>query len=213
MSPLFDYEDLSFAGGPDVPLPSFLRDDDRADVPGPSDVGLMFQPTGPYYRDVRVAQPAHSAPAVPGHPYAEPARHSSPARDWDPLFDPWPLPAQPGAAELSSDHPSGPLPLTPGTDRAAIGSGSEYDVTLTGALGSADLGFRAGWWFSLGPSVARPISTRDALRAHPTLGGPIVQVVCWWMREHPTDPRALDIATELAFAVGELSRGASRSLR
>jgi hypothetical protein len=205
MSPLFDDHDWSRTSVPDVPLPSFLRDD-RSDAPGPSDVSLTFQSQGPSYRDIT---PTTSAPGSA----PEPASYRSPAADWDPLVDPWPLPTQAGVDALSSEHPSGPLPRTLGDYEPTMDTGSDYDVTLNGALGYADLGFRAGQWFSLVGSVPRPISTGDALRARPELGGPIVQVACWWMREHPTDPRALDIATELAFAVGEFSREASRSLR
>jgi hypothetical protein len=301
MSPLFDNEDWSRSGGPDVPLPSFLRDD-PADIPGPADVSFAFQVQGPSYNRIappsRAARSEHpaghtyampatrtphrfpagadvgpayqdavdSAPAYPGSTYpaatytapaytaptyagpsyagpsyAEP-HHAEPAYGepfapagpgldapassvWDPLFDPWPppgslstsdagwpLPGQPAWDQLPSDHPSGPLPRTPSADWSAVPP-DDYDVTLPGALGYVELGFHGGRWFSLGGVDPRPISTRDALRAHPELGGPIVQVVCWWMRENATDPRALDLATELALAVGELSREAAGLVR
>jgi hypothetical protein len=359
MSPLFDNDDWSRTGSPDVPLPSFLRDD-PPEVPGPSDLALTFQSRGPSFRDIapttRAGRPAYSAspaaappyrasaPAAPAYdpysvsaapapaglaydprpaapspaapapaydprpapapaapaapapvydprpapaapaapapaapaqaydshfapapaaraapaydpysvsaapapaydPYPAPAAaataaaapahdpHPAPtdqASDWDPLFDPWPdldqsvsgqpLPAQPGRAELPSEHPSGPLPRPTGFyggDTSFDGgvAGTDFDVTLPGALGYADLGFRGGHWFSLGGSLPRRISTRDAVRAYPELGGAIVQVACLWMREHPADPRALDVATELALAVGELARESCRSVR
>jgi len=284
MSRLFDDDDWPVPAGPDVPVPSFLRDD-SAGLRGPSDLSLTFQSRGPCFEGVtrttwssQAADPAYrpepaytpesayrpeaayrpesahrpepsydpepaytSEPAYrpepsydpePGYPpehsfgrAPEPGgvRSSPPA--WDPLFDPWPpvdhtapvavaqapraLPTQPWAAELASEHPSGPLPRTPPPSGFTADAGpSAYDVTLTGALGYADLGFRDGRWYALG-SRPRSVSTRDALRAHPELGGPIVQVVCWWMRQNPCDARALDAATELAFAVAEVARQAS----
>jgi hypothetical protein len=232
MSPLFDDEDWPLSGGPDAPLPSFLRRD-PVDLPGPSDIGLTFQSRGPTFQGI--ATTTWSSPSGYGSS-REPAVELASHTEWDPLFDPWPpatqpasqpasrqsapargLPAQPGLDELGSEHPSGPLPRTPAPAEFSAEFSAEdvsaYDVTLAGALGYADLGFREGQWFVVGGSAPRPVSTRDAIRAHPELGGPIVQVGCWWMRENPHDPRALDVATELAFAVTELAREASRGVR
>jgi hypothetical protein len=169
------------------------------------------------------------------------ASSAADADEWDPLFDPWPssrqLPSLPDADRpdvagmlsvrqqsvvLPDSHPSGPIygvlePLAPhdGSAGAPAYDGSAasaaYDVTLAGALGYSDLGFRDGHWFSLGGPTPRQLSTRDALQGHRYLAGPIVQVVCWWMREHPHEPRALDLATELALAVSELVREQDRS--
>jgi hypothetical protein len=227
----------------DIPGPSDVRLTFEPQGPTYHDVARETWPSQPTYSAATspayssayappsgygYALPAAPAPAYPGSPasfstYADHAPDPAPSPEWDPLFDPWPapgearsgspggsetgwpLPVQSGRDQLPPEHPSGPLPRTPDP--------SDYDVTLTGALGYADLGFRDGQWFSLGGVEPRPISTRDALRAHPALGGPIVQVVCWWMRENPLNPRALDIATELALAVGELSREAARLVR
>jgi hypothetical protein len=269
MSPLFDNEDWSRSGGPDVQLPSFLRDD-LTDIPGPSDVSLTYQGRGPNHQLVAQttwsaqpqwpAEPSYATsyatePSYAPHPsYGTPSSYAakqsygsdfdSPqvypdpaggpaASAWDPLFDPWPPPAdspgsfdsagseqgwplpwQPGRAELPPEHPSGPLPRTPAApEYNPFGEPSHFDVTLNGDLGYADLGFAHGRWFSLGGIEPRMISARDALRSHPRLGGAIVQVMCLWMRENPNDPRALDMATELAFAVGEIAREAARLTR
>jgi hypothetical protein len=190
----------------------------------PAPMAAPYEPPEPYgersYGEPSYGEHAYGEPAYGESSYGQPTEVAG-SSSWDPLFDPWPapggpasavepdwsLPMQPGWDELPSDHPSGPLPRTPAGPDPMV---EDYEVTLTGALGYADLGFRAGQWYSLGGTVPRPISTRDALRAHPDLGGPIVQVVCLWMRENAHDPRALDLATELAFAVGELSREAAR---
>lgn len=112
------------------------------------------------------------------------------------------------------EHPSGPLPQA-GTwppqgevpDSPARLTGPQiseaYDVTLTGALGLVELGFRGGFWYSITDSYARPVTVAVAMRTHPQLCGQITQLVCWWMRQHPMSDRALDLATELAMAVSE----------
>jgi hypothetical protein len=82
-----------------------------------------------------------------------------------------------------------------------------YDVVLPDALGHPMLAFRDGYWYRFGPeSGPKPLNTRAAIFRYPEAAGSIVQVVCWWMREHRYEARALDLATELALAVGELAR-------
>lgn len=81
-----------------------------------------------------------------------------------------------------------------------------YNVVLPDALGNPLLGFRDGRWFFLASGSATPLTVHAALKRHPDAAGTIVQVICWWMREHHRNERALDLATELALAVGELTR-------
>ncbi|WP_406284826.1 hypothetical protein [Embleya sp. NBC_00896] len=82
-----------------------------------------------------------------------------------------------------------------------------YDVVLPDALGHPVLGFRDGYWFRLGQDgPPRPLCARTAIIGHPESAGPIVQVMCWWMREHHDHPQAMDLGTELAMTVGEMSR-------
>lgn len=118
------------------------------------------------------------------------------------------------------EHPSGPLPQA-GTwppqgevpDSPARLTGPQiseaYDVTLAGALGLVELGFRGGLWYSITDSHARPVTVAQAMRAHPQLSGQITQLVCWWMRQHPMSDRALDLATELALAVSEVAHSST----
>jgi hypothetical protein len=130
--------------------------------------------------------------------------------------------------DLSLQHPSGPLPRTglwppapvvpetpaelthPAPDEVPA---SVYDVSLTGPLGTVDLGFTGGHWYSLAGDESRPVTTGEAVRSHPELAGQIIQVVCWWMREHPKTDRALDLATELALAVSEVVRERTGAMR
>ncbi|HEX3828828.1 MAG TPA: hypothetical protein VHV82_16315 [Sporichthyaceae bacterium] len=155
------------------------------------------------------------------------AEHTQPIELWATLAEPLdeqrtqpvdlsalfrPEPDRPG------DHPSGPLPAagvwppvaavpdSPAGWLDAAGS-ADYDATLAGPLGSPELGFRGGKWYSLLASSARPVSTFDALRSHPLLAGQITQLVCWWIRRNPMSDRALDLASELAIGVAELARG------
>lgn len=128
--------------------------------------------------------------------------------------------------DLALEHPSGPLPrhgqwppASPVPDTPAGLSAppefapprpapdSAYDVTLTGPLGTADLGFTGGRWYSIAGDEARPVGVGDAVWSHPELAGQIVQVACWWMRENPKADRALDLATEIAMAVSDAVRG------
>jgi hypothetical protein len=235
-----------------------------------------------YLAAVEALRPSEETGAVDAD-LAEPA---GPAKEWDPLTDPWPLgrpgaslettlleaaarervapyglmeyepsafrlpvlpdpePA-PGYAPVSFtpapyvdedvagmtqpfdmlEHPSGPLPRhgnwppTAGVPEspAALtssefslpkaGPDSAYDVTLTGPLGSPDLGFSAGRWYSLAGEESRPVTVGDAVWSHPELAGQVVQVACWWMRENPKTDRALDLATEIALAVSDAVRG------
>ncbi len=119
--------------------------------------------------------------------------------------------------EAYADHPSGPLPQTgiwppqgEIPDSPAKLAGMEisdaYDVTLTGALGLVELGFRGGFWYSITESSARLVTVTEAMRVNPELSSQITQLVCWWMRQHPMSDRALDLATELSMAVSELAR-------
>ena len=127
--------------------------------------------------------------------------------------------------DMALEHPSGPLPRhgtwppsagvpdsPAGLTRSAATlpkpvPDSAYDVTLTGPLGSPDLGFTGGRWYSLTGEESRPVAVGDAVWSHPELAGQIVQVACWWMRENPKADRALDLATEVAMAVSDAVRG------
>ena len=83
-----------------------------------------------------------------------------------------------------------------------------YQVVLPDSVGQASLGFRDGTWFRLNSGAPHPVPIRSAIIICPHAAGSIVQIVCWWMRENTRSPRALDLATELALAVGELARKA-----
>lgn len=84
---------------------------------------------------------------------------------------------------------------------------ARYDVVLPDALGHPMLAFRDGYWYRFGAeSSPRPMSARSAIFRYPDAAGSIVQVICWWMREHRHEERALDLATELALAVSEITR-------
>ena len=83
-----------------------------------------------------------------------------------------------------------------------------YQVVLPDSVGQAAVGFRDGVWFRLNSGTAHPVPIRSAIILCPHAAGSIVQIVCWWMRENPRTPRALDLATELALTVGELARKA-----
>jgi hypothetical protein len=83
-----------------------------------------------------------------------------------------------------------------------------FQVVLPDAVGQATVGFREGVWFRLNSGTPHPVPIRSAIILCPHAAGSIVQIVCWWMRENPRAPRALDLATELALTVGELARKA-----
>jgi hypothetical protein len=83
-----------------------------------------------------------------------------------------------------------------------------YQVVLPDSVGQAALGFRDGSWFRLNSGTPHAVPIRSAIIICPHAAGSIVQIVCWWMRENIRSPRALDLATELALAVGELARKA-----
>lgn len=83
-----------------------------------------------------------------------------------------------------------------------------YQVVLPDSVGQAALGFREGSWFRLNSGTPHAVPIRSAIIICPHAAGSIVQIVCWWMRENTRSPRALDLATELALAVGELARKA-----
>jgi hypothetical protein len=188
-------------------------------------------------RQTALFEPAAAAPAAPDE-----ERSPFEAVAYQPVvFSPAPfVPEVPDAEDtammtqpfdLSLQHPSGPLPrtgvwppppvvpVTPAeltSPRVEVDEvqASMYDVSLTGPLGTIDLGFAGGHWYSLaGDDEARPITTGEAVRSHPELAGQIVQVVSWWMRENPKTDRALDLATELAMAVSEVVRERSHALR
>jgi hypothetical protein len=84
---------------------------------------------------------------------------------------------------------------------------TQYDVVLPDSLGHPLLAFKNGQWFrfSAGGSGASPVTVRTAVLEHGDLAGSVVQIICWWMRENSRRERALDIATELALAVTELT--------
>ncbi len=82
----------------------------------------------------------------------------------------------------------------------------QYNVVLPDALGHPMLGFRDGSWFAIGPGGApQPVTARTAILRYPASAGSVVQVMCWWMREFHGHPRAIDLATELAFTVSEMA--------
>jgi hypothetical protein len=85
-----------------------------------------------------------------------------------------------------------------------------YDVVCEDADGEPMIAFVNGQWFDVTSYAPRPISVRRALRRDPAWAGAVVQTVCLWMRRHPNDERAFELATELALAVGELARDATR---
>ncbi|MFL6110263.1 MAG: hypothetical protein ACJ786_02770 [Catenulispora sp.] len=99
-----------------------------------------------------------------------------------------------------------------GSALGASGGRSQYDlelqyqVVLQDTLGHPALGFRDGTWYRLTVSGPQALQLRGAIRTCPHAAGSIVQIACWWMRENPTQNRALDLATELALTVGELVR-------
>jgi hypothetical protein len=118
--------------------------------------------------------------------------------------------------EPYADHPSGPLPQAgewppsggvPDSPAALTVPqiSDAYDVTLAGPLGMVELGFRAGFWFSVTDRSERQVTVAEAMRRHPELSSQITQLVCWWMRQHPMSDRAMDLATELSMAVSEMS--------
>jgi hypothetical protein len=228
MSPLFDNlldngDDWSRTGGPDVPLPSFLRDAPGAFLSGrrTDDLGrwagqfrargggICVRPAGGTRARVRLAprrpwlqlRPRAGEALLLRRGLGPAVRPVAAARAAGRRRAVQPAPIRP-AASHARQCPS----RRPSRHRRRVRV--RRDPHGGSRLRRSGLSGRAV--VLLGRSVSRPISTRDALRTHAALGGPIVQVVCWWMREHPTDPRALDIATELAFAVGELSREACR---
>jgi len=84
---------------------------------------------------------------------------------------------------------------------------TQYDVVLPDSLGHPLLAFKNGQWFrfSAGGAGASPVTVRTAVLEHGDLAGSVVQIICWWMRENSRRERALDIATELALAVTELT--------
>ncbi|MGR7000305.1 hypothetical protein ACU686_23320 [Yinghuangia aomiensis] len=58
------------------------------------------------------------------------------------------------------------------------------------------LGFRDGTWFRIGHAhPPRPCRRPERDPRAPRRGGTIVQIMCWWMREHPGDRHAVDLAT------------------
>ncbi|MCF2532105.1 hypothetical protein [Yinghuangia soli] len=96
---------------------------------------------------------------------------------------------------------------TPFIPRPPEGPLRSFDVVLPDALGHPALGFRDGTWFRIGPGhPPLPVGARTAILGHPDAAGPIVQIMCWWMRQHPGHGHAVDLATELALLVGEMTR-------
>jgi hypothetical protein len=96
----------------------------------------------------------------------------------------------------------------PPYDRSVRDFERHYQVVLPDSVGQAAIGFRDGAWFRLNSGAPHSVPIRSAIIICPHAAGSIVQIVCWWMRENTRSPRALDLATELALAVGELARKA-----
>lgn len=84
---------------------------------------------------------------------------------------------------------------------------SQFDVVLPDTAGNPMLAFKNGQWFKLGAGgiTSSPITVRSAVLEYSDLAGSVVQILCWWMRENSRRERSLDIATELALAVTELT--------
>ena len=84
---------------------------------------------------------------------------------------------------------------------------SQFDVVLPDPAGSPMLAFKNGQWFKLGAGgiTSSPITVRSAVLEYSDMAGSVVQILCWWMRENSRRERSLDIATELALAVTELT--------
>jgi len=84
---------------------------------------------------------------------------------------------------------------------------SQFDVVLPDQAGEPMLAFKNGQWFKLGAGgiTSSPITVRSAVLEYSDMAGSVVQILCWWMRENSRRERSLDIATELALAVTELT--------
>jgi hypothetical protein len=84
---------------------------------------------------------------------------------------------------------------------------SQFDVVLPDPAGDPMLAFKNGQWFKLGAGgiTSSPITVRSAVLEYSDMAGSVVQILCWWMRENSRRERSLDIATELALAVTELT--------
>ena len=84
---------------------------------------------------------------------------------------------------------------------------SQFDVVLPDPAGNPMLAFKHGQWFKLGAGgiTSSPITVRSAVLEYSDMAGSVVQILCWWMRENSRRERSLDIATELALAVTELT--------
>jgi hypothetical protein len=84
---------------------------------------------------------------------------------------------------------------------------SQFDVVLPDPAGNPMLAFKNGQWFKLGAGgiTSSPITVRSAVLEYSDMAGSVVQILCWWMRENSRRERSLDIATELALAVTELT--------
>jgi hypothetical protein len=84
---------------------------------------------------------------------------------------------------------------------------SQFDVVLPDSAGDPMLAFKNGQWFKLGAGgiTSSPITVRSAVLEYSDMAGSVVQILCWWMRENSRRERSLDIATELALAVTELT--------
>jgi hypothetical protein len=173
------------------------------------------------------ADPSVATAQTDSEAFDSAAEHTQPIALWGTLAVPLEL-TQPvdlavlfGGDDDPDEHPSGPLPQAGVWPPAAAVPDSpagwlsedvnaSYDATLSGPLGSRELGFRGGQWYSLLAASARPVSAAEALRTHPQLAGQITQLVCWWIRRNPMSDRALDLACELATGVAGLARGDAR---
>jgi hypothetical protein len=152
-----------------------------------------------------------------------------------PASPPLGYPATPSTAPAFGDYSSGlgagqhgraPAPYTNGSLAAASSypephdipsydsllpeprqADSQFDVVLPDPAGSPMLAFKNGQWFKLGAGgiTSSPITVRSAVLEYSDMAGSVVQILCWWMRENSRRERSLDIATELALAVTELT--------
>jgi hypothetical protein len=155
------------------------------------------------------AGPSHAAPSQAAPSYPDGGHATISSGDYGMATA---LAAASSFAEPMPPEPMRPAPIQP--EPPAYDSmlperrmDTQYDVVLPDSLGHPLLAFKNGQWFrfSAGGAGASPVTVRTAVLEHGELAGSVVQIICWWMRENSRRERALDIATELALAVTELT--------